>query len=136
MILMFSRFVLNKYNMEVRIIEKMIGLIPNTIQSTGDEMKFFFTNGEMVRFYHYQDCCENVSIDEIEGSLNDLLNHPLIMAEETWNTGTEDGYDSFTWTFYKFATIKGYVTVKWYGTSNGYYSEGVDIEWNNGQYAE
>jgi len=97
-----------------------------------DEMYIKTSDGKEYKFYHNQDCCESVSIQDVEGDLLDLLDSPLTQAEESTSDtleGREDlEYDSQTWTFYKFATIKGYVTVRWYGTSNGYYSESVDFE--------
>ena len=100
-----------------------------------EEMVFRFTDGTGFRFYHLQDCCEWVSINEIHGDLNDLIDSPVLQAEEVIHHAENpegvtvpEYQDSFTWTFYKFATNKGSVTVRWYGDSNGYYSESVDMQ--------
>ena len=97
-------------------------------------MVFTLDSGERYRMYHDQDCCEAVVIEDIAGDLDDLIGTPLTMAEEATNSETqpedwkpEYQPDSFTWTFYKFATVKGYVTIRWFGESNGYYSESVSL---------
>jgi hypothetical protein len=80
-------------------------------------------------FAHQQDCCETVRINDIVGDLQDLVGEPLLVAEEVKGATEpdEEHYESYTYTFYKFATRKGYVDVRWLGESNGYYSEGVDL---------
>lgn len=113
-------------------INKMVGKTFVEIKKDEDELTFITEEGEKFVFGHLQDCCESVSIEDICGDLNDLLNTPLLKAEESTSRDnpsdiTKDYQDSFTWTFYHFATIKGYVTVRWYGESNGYYSESVDF---------
>ena len=82
----------------------------------------YFEQEDGVHFVltHIQDCCEDVEIESIDGDLDDLIGAPLLMAEETVKL------EGDTWTFYKFATVKGYVTVRFLGCSNGYYSERVD----------
>ena len=64
--------------------------------------------------------------------MSDLEGSPILLAEEVSSVGEEDKPDSidnsFTWTFYRFATVRGNVTVRWYGSSNGYYSESVTFE--------
>lgn len=97
-----------------------------------NEIIFECSDGSKYRMYHEQDCCESVLIEDICGDVNSLIGNPLTMAEDISNTmgnpAVDEWTDSCTWTWYKFATVKGYVTIRWYGESNGYYSESVDFE--------
>lgn len=120
---------------EDREVSDLIGQTLTKIEFSADkdEILFHTSDGKKYRMYHWQDCCEDVSIDDINGNLDDLIGTPIVMAEESTNSDNPKGdYDehwgTFTWTFYKFATTKGYVTFRWYGESNGYYSESVDFE--------
>lgn len=114
-------------------IEDMVGKVFTSVTQDGTEM-VFANDTETFRFLHWQDCCESVYIESIVGELSDLVDEPLLIAEEVSGESKqldERCSDSCTWTFYKFATRKGYVDVRWLGESNGYYSESVDLEYKS-----
>lgn len=93
-----------------------------------DEIVFTCSDGSEYLMYHDQDCCESVDINDIVGDISDLIGSPIVRATEDSNSEPEDDCGgTSTWTFYNFATAKGHVTIKWFGSSNGYYSESVDF---------
>ncbi len=94
-----------------------------------DNQQIFFTlsNGNRYVMMHHQDCCEDVYLDEVHGDFDDLLDNPILLAEKITDYNETEWGDSL-WTFYKLATVKGHVTLKWYGSSNGYYSIGVSFK--------
>ena len=127
-------------------IEQLLGktLVSVVVNEAKDQILFTADDGKEYKMYHRQDCCEGVSIEDINGDLEDLIGTQILLAEENSSKEHtaeqlaeiekekqgEDYYsyeESFTWTFYKLATVNGYVDIRWYGQSNGYYSEGVDV---------
>jgi hypothetical protein len=112
-----------------RSFSDLVGLTLREVENKGDEVCFVSTGGRHFRLFHNQDCCEDVRVEDVTGNLEDLVGTPILKAEESSRVATpEETSDSGTWTFYLLATIKGYVTIRWLGESNGYYSESVDFE--------
>ena len=116
-------------------IEDLLGKTITQIcgmEKDSEEIHIICADGSEYYMYHEQDCCESVWLEDVCGDVACLLGTPITKAEETSNSedpaGT-DGYepDSYTWTYYHLGTVKGYVDLRWYGESNGYYSESVDF---------
>jgi len=111
--------------------DSIIGKTLTSINLHGvGSLDFEFDDGSVYEMTHQQDCCESVELTEVHGILDDLIGEPIIVAECSTddNLGPESQHDeSYTWTFYKLRTRKTDVTLRWYGTSNGYYSESVDF---------
>lgn len=95
----------------------------------GDEL-LFYTNIGTFKMYHEDDCCESVNIEDICGDICDIVNAKVILAEESLSDDPplDDNVESYTWTFYRLVTDKGDLTIRWYGVSNGYYSESVSFK--------
>lgn len=113
-------------------VSDLFGLTLIRCELNDEAIEFEVDDGRVFRMYHSQDCCEHVYIESINGDLSDLVGSPLTLAEETDSpipTRDPDDYipESETWTFYRFGTIKGFVDIRWYGSSNGYYSESVSF---------
>lgn len=120
--------------------EDLVGKTLIAVMNSGDEVIFETNQDETYVLCHDQDCCESVRVEDVCGELGDLIGSPILLAEEAVNPEefgklggvmlvpeTLGGEGSETWTFYKLSTIKGSVTIRWYGTSNGYYSESVSF---------
>lgn len=126
--------------MEIKNYNEVIGEVVKEVYVGEYETSLLleFESGNGLLLTHYQDCCEYVAIDDIVGGkLEDLKGQKILKFEEVINIDLdekpknldidEEIYSS-TWTFYKISTFKDDITIRWFGTSNGWYSEKVDVE--------
>jgi len=121
----------------VEFEETMLGKTISSIKNNGDELLFKMSDGSLYKMYHEQDCCEDVFLEDVCGNFEDVIGAPILLASEE-RSGVDPidsnldedqtAYrESYTWTFYKIQTVNGSVTLRWYGESNGYYSESVNL---------
>ena len=101
------------------------GQIFSRVYQCGESIVFEQNGKIKYTLEHMQDCCETVYIEDICGDLESLENTEIFYAEESSSEGCGD--ESSTWTFFKLGTIKGWVDIRFYGTSNGYYSESAGL---------
>lgn len=117
-------------------MEEMLGetlvSVEGLVVGNEDIVTFTTESGKKFQMQHYRDCCESVFIEDVNGDVEDLIGSPLTLSEEVSSDYDDPNVSSdcscFTWTFYKLGTLKGTVDIRWFGHSNGYYSESVCFE--------
>lgn len=127
-----------EYDFEVNISE-LIGKVVIDVKYDSKSLTLVCSDKEnseiYYTFYHEQDCCESVWLEDIVGDLSDLIPNPILKAEERSPSPDDvklpeslvDSDDSVDWTFYTIATFYGYVDLRFFGASNGYYSTAVNL---------
>lgn len=104
--------------------EDIVGMMfTNIVNRADEEIIFYEISGRVFSMAPCEDTSINdvrVSVEDICGDLEDLCHTPILVAREDANSD-----DSCTWTFYNLSTVRGSVTIRWYGESNGFYSEAV-----------
>lgn len=65
----------------VTVIDNIIGKTFTKVENVNnEELVFTLSDGTRYVFYHEQDCCESVMIEDICGDLSALENSPITMA--------------------------------------------------------
>lgn len=111
----------NDYKNKEAKFEDLIGKTITKIEGGLKDEKMIFTlnNGDKYQMIYYNDCCASCTVEDIAGDINDLIGSPILQAEEATSKENPEGVkpeyqDLFTWTFYKLATIRGYLTIRWF----------------------
>ena len=87
----------------------------------------FKNENETVFFTHDQSCCECVRFESIDIPFEELQGHKILSAKcRTTIRETDDGDDRDTWYIFDVEGV-GTATMRWSGSSNGWYSTMVDV---------
>jgi hypothetical protein len=99
-------------------------------EADGNACTVLETAGYLFLLGHSQDCCERFELIDGEDDLAGLIGGVVVVAEEVDSDdipALEEYEESYTWTLYRFRTTKGDCTLRFYGSSNGYYGEAAEL---------
>ena len=86
-------------------------------------------SGRTLKFHHYRECCESVEIENTEGNWLRIIGRPIVKTDYILERSDDDNpmVNSWTRTTLIFCTDRHTVTTVWFGESNGYYGEEIEI---------
>lgn len=109
------------------ILEEIVGAkILGFVHGRGEYAALYTTKG-IVYFRHEIDCCEHVVIDGIDGWTDAAIGETIVSASERIVEHGIFGDEHLTSTFYTVESNSLDLSMKWQGSSNGFYSETVDL---------
>ena len=113
----------NFFELKGKVIEKIDGLYVDA-----EEYKFKLRDLGTLTFWHYQECCESVRVQSITGDPALIIDQEIIFAEE--DSVRSDTANKTTTTYILRVPSGAELKIVWFGASNGYYSEDVDMRYD------
>lgn len=102
-----------------------------------EEDRVIFSNSiYKYELYHERQCCETVYIESINGDLADIEGAVIRRADHYSGPWTSEDDDDGSYNFYTIRTHKGFVDIRYNGSSNGYYSVDADLYGSFPEYYE
>lgn len=110
----------------------LIGKTLSAVIPIEDGIAFKIRGGGQGQLRGHRSHLSSVVIRDVVGDLSDLVNSPIVMADVEAKDNhdiIEDEDTGITWTYYKLATQRGYVTISFRGDSlGGRYTENALFE--------
>lgn len=106
---------------------------PNQIEAVAvhNDVLYLCTRQAIFAIRHEQDCCEDVWFVDGEEDISDMVGDYLVKIRIDVSPQDRDSNridECSTWTFVTIQTLRNSYSFRWYGESNGYYSETVQLD--------
>lgn len=105
--------------------DELIGKTLIKIEKFADSLQFITSDNDWYAIFNME--LSSAEIEDVCGDLGDLLSTPILVSERVDEKIEYDGDTETQWSFLKFSTIKGSVTIRFYEESSPYYSASMEL---------